>query len=60
MSAISKKLSKNIQIKKAKPRATSDDFTTDDTKNAIPRNEDESENNNPVYKKIYPKGCLHL
>ncbi len=48
ISAISIKLSKNIHIKKARPSATSEDLTTDDTKNAIPKKEDESAKSNPV------------
>jgi hypothetical protein len=51
ISAISIKASRNIQTKNEIPRATSDDFTNEEMKNAIPKKALESEKSNPVYKK---------
>ena len=50
------KASRKIQTKNEIPSAISDDFTTDETKKAIPKNAELIANSNPVYRKNIAHG----
>ena len=54
--AISIKAKRNIHIKKAIPKATSDDFTNEEIKKAIPKKAELRAKSRPVYKKKIAHG----